>query len=96
MANVGRVTRGYRITIPRAVREAIGLQVGDLIAFEVRDGQIIMTPQRLAPPLNRQPLNPEVVERVLERVEARMKGRTISTPSADLIEEARRERVEHL
>jgi len=57
MANVGRVTRGYQIAIPRAVREAIGLQVGDLIAFEVRDGQIIMTPQRLAPRLNRQPLD---------------------------------------
>jgi len=46
--------------------------------------------------LNRQPLTPEVVERVLERVEARMKGRTFSTPSADLIEEARRERAEDL
>ena len=46
--------------------------------------------------LNREPLTPEVVERVLERVEARTKGRTFCTPSADLIEEARRERAEDL
>jgi hypothetical protein len=46
--------------------------------------------------LNGEALTPEVVERVLEGVEARTKGRTFSTPSADLIEEARRERAEDL
>ena len=34
-----RVTSKFQATIPQPVREALGIEQGDLIVFEVRDGE---------------------------------------------------------
>ena len=35
-----KLTRKYQATIPAAVREALKLQAGDTVAFEIEDGQV--------------------------------------------------------
>jgi len=38
------VTRGYKITIPKVVREALGIRVGDKLVVRVVDGRIVLEP----------------------------------------------------
>ncbi|QTF92161.1 AbrB/MazE/SpoVT family DNA-binding domain-containing protein [Halomonas sp. BM-2019] len=35
-----RLTRKYQATIPGAVRQALDLRAGDVISFEINDGEI--------------------------------------------------------
>jgi len=42
-----RVTRNYQVSIPKQVREALGLAEGDLVEVEERDGEIVMVPKKL-------------------------------------------------
>lgn len=42
-----RVTRNYQVSIPKRVREALGLAEGDLVEVEERDGEIVMVPKKL-------------------------------------------------
>lgn len=42
-----RITRNFQISIPKRVREALGLQEGDLIEVEERDGAIVLLPKKL-------------------------------------------------
>ena len=44
---VVRVTRNYQVSIPKRVRDALGLEEGDLIDVQERDGEIVMVPKRL-------------------------------------------------
>ena len=37
---ISKLTRKYQATIPAAVREALALQAGDTVAFEIEDGQV--------------------------------------------------------
>ena len=37
-----RITSKAQTTIPRAVREALGIAPGDLLAYEIRDGAVIL------------------------------------------------------
>lgn len=39
-----RVTSKGQITIPKPVREALGLEKSTLVEFEVRDGEAVMRP----------------------------------------------------
>lgn len=41
---IAKIARHYQVTIPRAVRKISGLKEGELVNFEVRDSEIIMTP----------------------------------------------------
>ena len=46
-----RLTKKFQATIPRAIREQLGLRSGDIIRFELRDGEAILhkeTPLDLA------------------------------------------------
>ena len=43
MDSVGRVSSKGQITIPRAVREALGLQQGDAVLFRVDGTQAVVT-----------------------------------------------------
>jgi AbrB family looped-hinge helix DNA binding protein len=36
-----------QITVPKAVREALGLKSGDAVEFVVREGQVVMRPARV-------------------------------------------------
>jgi antitoxin PrlF len=40
---IGRITAKAQTTIPLAVRRALGLRPGDLIAYEVKDGVAIIS-----------------------------------------------------
>ncbi len=40
-----RLTRQGQITVPKPVRDALGLEAGDQLEFEVRDGQALVTPR---------------------------------------------------
>jgi len=42
-----RITRNYQVSIPKRVREALGLAEGDLVEVEERDGEIVMVPKKL-------------------------------------------------
>lgn len=38
----GRLSSKGQVTIPKAVRQAIGIEPGDLVAYEIRDGVAIL------------------------------------------------------
>jgi AbrB family looped-hinge helix DNA binding protein len=42
-----RITRNFQVSIPKRVREALGLEEGDFIEVEERDGTIVMQPKKL-------------------------------------------------
>jgi AbrB family looped-hinge helix DNA binding protein len=41
---VVKVTRKYQVTLPKEVREALGIKIGDLLRIRVEDGRIILEP----------------------------------------------------
>ena len=41
-----KITRKGQTTIPRPVREALGLQTGDTIRYLIRDGEVRIKPVR--------------------------------------------------
>ncbi|MBI5418364.1 AbrB/MazE/SpoVT family DNA-binding domain-containing protein [Candidatus Poribacteria bacterium] len=41
---ISKIARHYQVTIPRSIRKISGLKEGELINFEVRDGEIVITP----------------------------------------------------
>ncbi len=45
--SVVKVTRNFQVSIPKAVRDALGLEEGDLVEVEERDGEIVMVPKKL-------------------------------------------------
>lgn len=47
------VTRKYQVTIPKEVREALGIRVGDRLVVKVEDGKIIMEPIKASDALKR-------------------------------------------
>jgi AbrB family looped-hinge helix DNA binding protein len=42
-----KITRNFQVSIPKQVREALGLEEGDFIEVEERDGAIVMLPKKL-------------------------------------------------
>lgn len=38
----GRLTMNHQITVPKDVREALGLKAGDHVRFELRDGEAVI------------------------------------------------------
>jgi AbrB family looped-hinge helix DNA binding protein len=47
------VTRKYQVTIPKEVREALGIKVGDRLIVKVENGKIVMEPVRASDALKR-------------------------------------------
>lgn len=45
--SLSKITRNYQVSIPKGVRDALGLQEGDYVEVEERDGEIVMVPKRL-------------------------------------------------
>ena len=37
----------YQVTIPRKLREELGIDTGDLLEAEVQDGKIVLTPKEV-------------------------------------------------
>jgi len=36
-----------QITVPKEIREHLGLQTGDRVNFEIRDGAVVMKPEKI-------------------------------------------------
>ncbi len=48
MGEVVRVTRKFQITLPKRVREALGIRVGDRLEVDVEGDRIVVRPLRPA------------------------------------------------
>jgi antitoxin MazE len=44
---LSKITRNFQVSIPKKVREALGLLEGDFVEVQERDGEIVMVPKRL-------------------------------------------------
>ena len=44
----GRITAKSQTTIPRAIRDALGVGPGDSVSYEIRDKEVVM--KRVTPP----------------------------------------------
>jgi AbrB family looped-hinge helix DNA binding protein len=44
---VVKITRNYQVSIPKGIREQLGIAEGDLIEVVAEDGRIVMIPKRL-------------------------------------------------
>lgn len=44
MANISKVVRNYQVTIPSLIRKALNIKEGDLISFELREGEVVIIP----------------------------------------------------
>ena len=40
---LSRLSSKGQVTIPKAIRESIGVEPGDLIAYEIHDGRVTLT-----------------------------------------------------
>ncbi|RLG46190.1 MAG: AbrB family transcriptional regulator [Thermoproteota archaeon] len=64
-----KVTRSYQVTIPKEIRERIGLKEGDYLQVEVDDeGRIILSKSRRKRRTLRagRPLKPDEIEKLIE------------------------------
>jgi len=46
---MSRLTRGGQVTLPQAIREALGLKEGSLMRFQRQGNQVTITPVELVP-----------------------------------------------
>ena len=73
------VTKRYQVTIPKEVREALGIKAGDKLVVRIEGGKIIMEPVRASDALKRLatiadrylggPMNVDAVKLVEESLE---------------------------
>ncbi len=74
MYTVVKVTRKYQITLPKEVREKLGIRIGDFLKVRVENGKVVLepvVPRRRNPVddmlnLISKPLNIDAVELVEE------------------------------
>ncbi len=74
MYTVVKVTRKYQITLPKEVREKLGIRIGDFLKVRIEDGKVVlepMVPRRRNPiddmlNLISKPINIDAVELVEE------------------------------
>jgi AbrB family looped-hinge helix DNA binding protein len=45
--SMAKVTRNYQITIPKDIRDMTHIEEGSHLNFDVRNGEIVLTPQHL-------------------------------------------------
>ncbi len=44
MYTVVKVTRKYQITLPKEVREKLGIRIGDFLKVKIEDGKVVLEP----------------------------------------------------
>ncbi len=49
-----KVTRKYQVTLPKEVRERLGIRIGDSLRVKVEDGKVVLEP---VVPRRRNPIN---------------------------------------
>jgi AbrB family looped-hinge helix DNA binding protein len=47
MNNLIKVTRGGQVTLPSAMRQAAGIEVGDYLEVSLEDGQMVLHPKQI-------------------------------------------------
>lgn len=88
---VVKIMENGQVTIPKKIRDELGLKKGDLLEAERKDSQIVITPKRL---IDKEEAWEEMRE-LLEKVHARNKGFTEEEVATDVLEaitEHRREK----
>ncbi len=63
-----KVTRGYQVTIPKEIREKIGIKVGTILEIELQGDKVILKVKkdRKRYRLNKR-LQPEDIEKMIEK-----------------------------
>ena len=46
-----KVTRNYQITIPKGIREKLGINVGDILTFDIEGSKIVLRKEKLELPV---------------------------------------------
>ena len=49
MSTVTKVARNFQITVPKNIRESWSLKIGDVVSFEIKNGQTILSPLAMVP-----------------------------------------------
>ncbi len=62
-----KVTRKYQITIPKEIREILGIKEGDLLSIEEKDGVIIIRKLDILEP--GEPVGEEEYKKIIEELE---------------------------
>ena len=44
MYTLVKVTRKYQITLPKEVREKLGIRIGDFLKVRIEDGKVVLEP----------------------------------------------------
>ena len=92
LMSVVKIMGHGQVTIPKEIRDALGLKKGDLAEAELRGNEIVITPKRL---VDRTEKAWEEMKALLEEVHARNKGFTEEEVAADVLQaiaEHRREK----
>ncbi|RLE65192.1 MAG: AbrB family transcriptional regulator [Thermoprotei archaeon] len=42
--NIVKVTRRYQVTLPKKIREELGIRIGDFLKVKIENGRIILEP----------------------------------------------------
>jgi AbrB family looped-hinge helix DNA binding protein len=66
---VSKVTRNYQITIPKEVRERLGINVGDVLIVDVEGNKVVLRKEKLELPVFRggKGLSVEKIEESIKR-----------------------------
>ncbi|RLE78763.1 MAG: AbrB family transcriptional regulator [Thermoprotei archaeon] len=67
MEEIVKVTRKGQITIPKSIRDLLGIEEGDLLSVREEGGKIILV--KLGVPSPGEPVGEEEYERILEELE---------------------------
>ena len=71
------VTRKYQVTIPKRIREELGIKIGDRLLVKIEDGKIIL-----------EPIKPEDALRGLSTIADRLLGGPKKINAVKLVEES--------
>ncbi len=74
-----------RVTIPKEVRQALGLSAGDLLELRIEGGSIVLTPQKVTEGENQRSDEVDIKALVQEGLDAYQAGDV--TPAFDNVEE---------
>lgn len=47
-SNVVRLSGNYQVSVPKRIREALGLKLGDFLETSIEDGAVVFRPKTLA------------------------------------------------
>ena len=83
MTTATKIGPKYQVTIPQAVRKAVGLEVGDLVTASVGpNGTVVLHPQLIIEKVDWESLPPSIKKRLKQALADKKAGR-VSRPSTN-------------